>query len=494
VLDLRRFPRAACLALIVSAASLLAATSAAAATFPTLLVTNLVGSTVSQYDVGPDGLLTPKDPPIVAAGGSLPLGIDTTPDGRYAFVAAAGAEKVQRFEIGATGLLSPQGPAATMGKSSPELLVSSDGKSLFVSDENKHSVLQFDIGAGGALTPKTPPSVPAGPTPTAQTFSLATTPSGGNVYAANLSESTISQYGVLVDGSLAPLTPATVPTGENPAKMTVSPDGRSLYVPNSSDDTVSQFTIGLGGTLVPKVPATVATGKEPFGIAVTPDGLHAFVTDGGESAISQYDVAPDGALVPENPPTVATGPKPANVVVSPDGRNVYIPLLEGEAIAQFSVVGGQLVRRTPSTVPAGQDPIGAVFVTPPEVVPPAATPKASPPPPPPSVLAKGRLRFGKLTRNSAKGTAQLLITTSGAGTVTAAKSKAVAGSHARAKQAGVVHLLIKARGKALKKLVRTGKATVTAKVTFALDGGAPTTVSKAVGLIEHPPAARRAPR
>ena len=49
-------------------------------------VTNFDGDSVSQYDVGAGGALSPKSPATVAAG-IVPLGVAVSPDGGSVYVA-----------------------------------------------------------------------------------------------------------------------------------------------------------------------------------------------------------------------------------------------------------------------------------------------------------------------------------------------------------------------------------------------------------------------
>src|SRR5206468_2811857 len=79
-----------------------------------------IDDTISQYDVGAGGVLTPKSPPTVAAG-LFPEGIAVSPDGKSVYVANGAF---------------------------PE-----------------NDVSQYDVGAGGALTLKSPPTVAAGGSP-----------------------------------------------------------------------------------------------------------------------------------------------------------------------------------------------------------------------------------------------------------------------------------------------------------------------------------------
>jgi hypothetical protein len=98
--------------------------------------------------------------------------------------------------------------------------------------------------------------------------------------------------------------------------------------------------------------------------------------------------------------------------------------------------------------------------------------------------------FGRLQRNKKKGTATLELTVAGPGTLTAS------GKNASAKQLGTissragtaastVKLLIKAKGKAKKKLNASGKAKLSLLVTFTPTGGDASSQSHKVKLLKR---------
>ena len=71
----------------------------------------------------------------------------------------------------------------------------------------------------------------------------------GFAYVANGTSNDVSQYTIEADGTLSPLTPATVAAGNGPNSVTVEPSGQFAYVANFS--TVSQYRVGADGTLSP---------------------------------------------------------------------------------------------------------------------------------------------------------------------------------------------------------------------------------------------------
>src|SRR5689334_21885480 len=57
----------------------------------------------------------------------------------------------------------------------------------------------------------------------------AVTPPVAEVYVANFSGASISQYGVNSTGAVTPLPYATAPTGTKPSHIIVSPNGKYVY-------------------------------------------------------------------------------------------------------------------------------------------------------------------------------------------------------------------------------------------------------------------------
>jgi hypothetical protein len=97
-------------------------------------------------------------------------------------------------------------------------------------------------------------------------------------------------------------------------------------------------------------------------------------------------------------------------------------------------------------------------------------------------LQSNGFRIGKAKRNEKRGTARLAVKLPGPGSIELATTKTVKGKTKRVAGAGSVKLPIKPRGQAKRRLQRTGKTTVKAKITFAPAGGEPNTDSKRVKL------------
>src|SRR5436309_4395141 len=80
----------------------------------------------------------------------------------FAYVANASGS-VSQYELGAGGLLSPLMPATVpAGDISVGVAVSPDGNSVYVANQESASVSQYDMGPDGTRTAKNPPTVAAG--------------------------------------------------------------------------------------------------------------------------------------------------------------------------------------------------------------------------------------------------------------------------------------------------------------------------------------------
>ena len=364
----RSFLRPAFAALTVAVAFAWTSTSAQAAPF--VYVTNDVPGSVSAYEIGAGGLLSPLTPATVPAGPGA-IGVAATPNGRSLYVANFGAvpSTISQYDINPlTGGLSPKVPATVAASGAWQIAVSPDGRSAYVTDISDDRVLQFSVNqTTGTLSPKTPASVAAGPAESLP-FSVAVAPNGKSAYVTTFN-SGVLQYDIdPPTGSLSPKDPPAVPADSTPVGIAVSPNGKSAYVTNINSGTISQYDIDpTSGVLSPMSPPTVPTGTGPTnGVAITPDNKSAYVYNGrvgGGSppdSVSQYDVSPVGALFPKTPATVAAGQgsTSSQLAVSPDGENLYV--VNGSVVWQYTIdpATGKLTPKNPSTVPTPGSSVG----------------------------------------------------------------------------------------------------------------------------------------
>jgi 6-phosphogluconolactonase len=190
---------------------------------------------------------------------------------------------------------------------------------LYVADAQNNGLWGFSVDtSSGALTviqtTSTLTPFPTGSIPSG----VAVDPCNRFVYIANQQSNNISAYTICnkvllpscpnADGSLIPVTGSPFGTSNGPGPLVVSAFGNFLYVLDKSATAVageiSAFQISQSnGSLSPLSPATVTTGNAPVSIAVRADGDWLFVTNNGSASgngsISQYAITPaTGTLSP----------------------------------------------------------------------------------------------------------------------------------------------------------------------------------------------------
>jgi len=194
---------------------------------------------------------------------------------------------------------------------------------------------------------------------TASRSALATAPTGNNplsialdpldhyAYVANQADGppgTVSEFSINPDGSLSPLSTATIGAGTGPQFVAVSPNDNAVYALNGPDATVSQYTLGARGQLSRLSPSTVATGADasanPIAMTINSTGAFAYVVNQGDSSITEFSMALNGALTAVA--TTSTGNGPNSVALSPNGRYLYVTNATDNTISQFSIAAGAL--------------------------------------------------------------------------------------------------------------------------------------------------------
>ena len=223
-------------------------------------VANNQSNNISEYMLGTDGALISIGTILSGSGyPNAPSSVVVDPSGKYIYVSNADGKSVSQYTIGLTGGLTPMTPAtvATSGTNGNawHMAIHPSGGSLYVTGYFDNVVFQYTVGTSGALTPMTTVSTGSYPA------SIAVDPSGKYAYVGNATGS-ISQY-TIVSGAFTPMTPATVGTSQA-AWVTIDATGKYLYSTSGyPGSTVSQYTIGTDGTLTPMTTATVTSGSGP---------------------------------------------------------------------------------------------------------------------------------------------------------------------------------------------------------------------------------------
>ncbi|MDA8156922.1 MAG: InlB B-repeat-containing protein [Actinomycetota bacterium] len=217
----------------------------------------------------------------------------------------------------------------------------------YVANYSDNTISQYTILSGGMLAPLSPATVPSGPEPSA----VAVDPLGRFAYVTNVGDNTISQYNIGADGTLKPMAPATVSTGIWPSAITVDPSGSYVYVTNDRDNcsssssntcgTVYGFKIGSGGALTQV--SSIDAIQHPESVAVTPSGAYAYAGNESDSTVSQYTVGANGTLSSISSAWVFiynasdAGSGPESIAIDPSGTYLYTADRGSNTITQFTI-------------------------------------------------------------------------------------------------------------------------------------------------------------
>lgn len=252
-----------------------------------LYVANSGSDSVTVFSIGTAGVLTrvpptPANPNPVAAGGSGPIALATSPPGRFVYVANGTSNTVTAFQVETSGLLTqvaPAGPGtnpiSASGTGPTALAMSSNGQFLYVTNGASNTVTAFQVATSGLLTLVPPTGSNPNPVSTggATPNGIAVAPNGAFLYIAN-GEGNVSAFAIggnglltLVPASGTALNPA--PAGSSPAAVTISQDGQFLYVANRGGSVSAYTIVSESGALVPLTPLL----GNPFPAGTTPSAI-----------------------------------------------------------------------------------------------------------------------------------------------------------------------------------------------------------------------------
>lgn len=208
----------------------------------------------------------------------------------------------------------------------------------------------------GLLAPMTPATVPTGRFPQF----IAVDPKGRFLYTANTLDDSVSIYRINSSGILIPANPSSIPaakhSGSGPNGVTIDPSGRFAYTSNQSGS-VSEFSIDqLSGTLNPIGTGEVTGVVTPFPPTIDPAGYFLYVPDSSYNRLYVFLIDQmSGALTPSSQSFIAVEQGPTSVAVDPKSKYVYVVNRLANTISQFNIRtnDGMLV---PMSVPTVANP------------------------------------------------------------------------------------------------------------------------------------------
>jgi len=181
-----------------------------------------------------------------------------SPDGRHAFSADLGTDKVMIYALDAeAGTLAPgEQPFVRVspGSGPRHFTFAPNNRHAYVINElgNTITAFDFDPRRGLLMEQETVPTVPPDFSGVSHTADLCLTPDGRFLYGSNRGHNSIAMF--TVDAESGVLTPnGLCPSGGPvPQNLTLSSNGRLLFVANSESSKISAFRIdGSTGKLSP---------------------------------------------------------------------------------------------------------------------------------------------------------------------------------------------------------------------------------------------------
>jgi YVTN family beta-propeller protein len=332
-------PRALAVALALALCTPTAAGSA------TLVVLNKAEATASLVDLASGAVVatlrTGEGPHEVAVSPDGRTAVATNygtrdrPGGSLTVLDVAGARVVRTIDVGA-------------GRR-PHGVVFVDATRVLVTAEGAKALLVVDVARG-----KVDASVETGQE---IAHMVAVTPDARRAFVANIGSGTVTAVDVPGRRVLA-----HVRTGDGAEGVAVTPDGREVWVTNRAADTVSVVD---AATL--RVVGTVPSASFPIRVAFAPGGRRALVTNARSGDVAVLDVATrretarmSAALADAGGAgrlLAFEGSTPIGVVVSPDGARAFVAHASADAVAEFDLSTGKVVR----TLLAGREPDGMAW-------------------------------------------------------------------------------------------------------------------------------------
>ena len=321
-----------------------------------------VPGAVYQYSITSDGSIAPLSIASVPTG-VTPTGVVSDPSGRYVYVVNSGDTTISQYSVGTGGSLVALSPAVVRIAGPFQfagfaLSIDPVGEFLYVVGSPRDppgptaSIAQYSIQSNGTLAPLAQAYLTL---PVSASGSLAIDPGGRYAYlpgATNAPGGLISQFSISADGTLSPLTPATVAATQGTVAVTIAPSGQTAYVMSTCIDTacdgqIEPFTIGANGTLTPTGVVTL-TGAQVNPVEMVPDGsgsavyvlANAMGVDTNAGAVYQFAVDSMGALAADTPASlsVASGA----VAESSYGSNLYALSANAIGFASGKPPGGHI--------------------------------------------------------------------------------------------------------------------------------------------------------
>ena len=199
--------------------------------------------------------------------GSVPTGVDFSPDGNTAYVTNQFSQNVSVIDVPSAQQVAT---IPTPSGNPTVVRVSPDGTRLFMATTTT-TVYIVDTQTRQIIG-----SVQVGFVPNA----FAVHPDGRIIYVSAAFGGSVTEVDMFTGTALRTFT-----VGGIPQDMAVSHDGQRLYVANESAAVLDEINLQSG-----QVTGTIALAGGPFGIGVTPDDNHAYISLPGQGLVQVFNL------------------------------------------------------------------------------------------------------------------------------------------------------------------------------------------------------------
>jgi 6-phosphogluconolactonase (cycloisomerase 2 family) len=283
---------------------------------------------------------------------------------------------VSAFSVAGNGALVPVAgsPFLTGGNggsgvfAANRITVSIVGNFLYVGNPGSNNVSGFSINPVTGVLAAIPGSPFATGSVSTAGISLAATPGGQYLIAANNNSSNATVYSIAGNGALTQIPGSPFNLGLAPFGIKVTPDGKFLIVAASAvgGGAVGVFSISVAGTLAAVAGSPFPDGGTGVAVGVDVDcsNRFAFVGEGnvGATIVDVFSIASSGALtpIPGSPFNPGVGSNSNVTLLSADDKKLFVSNQVSGTITVFSVAANGSL----SLVAGSPFPVGAPANTP----------------------------------------------------------------------------------------------------------------------------------
>jgi len=261
-------------------------------------------------------------------GGSIPVGIVTSADGKRVYIANNDASTVSVINTADNTLLT----SIPVGNSPYGIAISPDGTRVYTANSNAASISVIETQSNSVLT--TIPNLPS-------VISIAVSPDGKWMYAATEGSPNV----VYIINASTNVLDSTIPLGSSyNYSMIITPDGKSLYFTNNQNSSVTRVNLAT------KAVSSIPVGGGPYGIAINATGTRVYVACSQASEVDIINTATN-AVIKTLPATGA----PFTVSVSSDDKELYVTNRSANAVDVFNTTNYSKI--TTVTSPAFNNPM-----------------------------------------------------------------------------------------------------------------------------------------